>query len=705
MNLTNLKINDLIKPDAKLTFLVGAGCSVDAPSCQPAGRKMMDSIIKFACAESEIETIMKLEDLRFEALVEILRDSLDSELKVIDYYGQCDKPNIQHFFLAEMILKGHFVMTTNFDFLIEHALIQSNIPKEDIKVAITKADFETFNNPNTLVEQGKKALYKVHGSTQNIISGEKTKDSLITTLQAFGSNKEGLNVFQVEPFKQALFKNISEQRSLIIMGYSGSDDFDIVPTLKVLKNIRDVIWINFIYDDGGKEVVYEIEPEEGVEKGDKINQILKEIKRMNYAPHVYRIDTNTSRMIKELIQDDSKLSTENFSLEPIDWLRNNIVSLDEYQKYYIPGLIYKDFNLYEQGLRCQERVLKIAEDSGNLKWKAPALNNIAMMMNNQSKYPEALQKFEEAMKIAEEIGDTSGRMVILNHIGSIYKVLAENDKAIESYEASFEIAENSGADKSKAITLNNIGDLYAELGRYNKALRYFEKAKPIIEKLGDLRKKAILLNNMGNIHNNIGNNVKAVELYKEALSIADLLGDNSLVATLLNQIGLFFESQGNYDQAFNMYVQALKLAKQIGKAAYIPIGLNNLGEIYRLKGNYNEALKMFFEALRMDRILNNPLGIAGELVNITTIFLSAGHIQEAKQYCEEAITVAEEINALDSLASSYNSMGIIYFQLKNYQEALQFYEKSLNILIRQGFGESPRAEMLRNNIDSIKTYL
>ena len=38
MNLTNLTIQDLFTKDAKLTFLVGAGCSVDAPSCLAAGQ-------------------------------------------------------------------------------------------------------------------------------------------------------------------------------------------------------------------------------------------------------------------------------------------------------------------------------------------------------------------------------------------------------------------------------------------------------------------------------------------------------------------------------------------------------------------------------------------------------------------------------------------------------------------------------------------
>jgi len=301
MKLTNLKITDLINPDAKLTFLVGAGCSVDPPSNLPAGETMMEAIIRYTCAESEIDKLLgkveleeggKLEGLRFEQLIEIIRDRLDPDLKIINFYGECDKPNIQHFFLAEMIKNGHFVMTTNFDFLIEYALQQSGVPREEIRIIITKEDFERFSDPQELFFKRIKTLYKIHGSTMNILkvgTERNTRKSLIATIKAFGANKEGDNVFQLESFKQSAFVNLTKDRSLVVIGYSGNDDFDIVPTLKVLKDVQDIIWINYIQDDGGKEIIYEIEMEDlkNYEKLTKANQILVDIKKMDYAKRVF----------------------------------------------------------------------------------------------------------------------------------------------------------------------------------------------------------------------------------------------------------------------------------------------------------------------------------------------------------------------------------------------------------------------------------
>ncbi|MFX1257964.1 MAG: hypothetical protein ACFFAN_08900 [Promethearchaeota archaeon] len=82
MKLTNLTIKDLFTAHAKLTFFIGAGCSVDAPSCLLTGRTMMEAIIKYTCIKSKMKKLLKLVEsgkLRFEALVEIIRDWLNQK--------------------------------------------------------------------------------------------------------------------------------------------------------------------------------------------------------------------------------------------------------------------------------------------------------------------------------------------------------------------------------------------------------------------------------------------------------------------------------------------------------------------------------------------------------------------------------------------------------------------------------------------------
>jgi len=704
MKLTNLTIRDLFTPDAKLTFLVGAGCSVDPPSCLPAGRTMMEAIIDYTCAESEIKKIKELEDLRFEQLIEIIRDRLDPELKIIDIYGLCNKPNIQHFFLAEMMKNGQFVLTTNFDFLIEYALQHSGIPKGEVKIVITKEDFENFSNPQKLYSDGLKILYKIHGSTKNVVTGDLTRDSLIATIQAFGANKEGENVFQLEAFKQPLFTNITKDRSLVVIGYSGSDDFDIVPTLKVLKRIQDIVWINYVHDDGGKDLIYEIEIEGAVNNGNltKIDQILVDIKRMKYAKRVFRVDVNTTRMVKELLPTQIEISSDTFSIDTHDWLEKNLNLPSRFIKYYIPYKIYYDFDIYDDAMNCSEKILQLAKKLKDTSWESISLNNIGEIYRVQGNYPEALKRYEEALQIFGQLGDLREKATLLNNIGLIYKVQGSYLKGLKRYAEALQIDEQLGDLSGKAIRLNNIGQIFRAQGNYLEALKLYDGALQIDEQLGDLSGKAIRLNNIGEIYRVQGRYLKALKRYEEALQIDEQLGDLSGKSIRLNNIGEIYRVQGYYPEALKRFEEALRIAEQLGDLSGKADCLNNIGGIYHDQGNYPKALKLYDGALQIFEQLGDLSGKATSLNNIAGIYYTKGNYPETLRRLEAALQIFGQLGDLSGKAACLNNIGGIYLEQRNYPKALEYLEKALQILTQLGLGESANAKNVKDSIKALK---
>jgi tetratricopeptide (TPR) repeat protein len=608
MKLTNLTVKELFINSTNLTFLIGAGCSVDAPSCLPAGRSMMEAIINYTCAVSERDKLLKIKDLRFEQLVEIVRDTLDSDLKIIDYYGQCDKPNLQHFFLADMIKKGQFVMTTNFDFLIEYAILQLKIPKNEIISIITKQDFERYSDPNKLLNEGKKGLYKIHGSTKNVITSLNTKEYLITTIQAFGLGKEGESVFQIEPFKRPLFENISNNRTLVIMGYSGSDDFDIVPTLMVLKNLKNIIWINYIQDDGGTEKVYELDDSvfQKTEKPDKVNQILIKLYRMHNAEKVYRVNVNTTRLLEKLIDFKLSLSNNTFSISPLTWFKNNITPPDEFKEYYIPFKIYDASTLNDEAMNCSKTILEIAEKKGDKKWKSLALNNMGLLLKGKGELAKALKYYREALIIDEQLGDLRSKATGLGNIGVILEGRGNLDEALKYYRESLAIAEQLGDLRGKATKLSNIGLLLYSKGELNDALKHYQEALVIDEQLGNLSGRATVLNNIGLLLDGKGELDKALKSYQEALAIVEQLGDLQNKAIGLSNIGVILESKGDWGEALNYYRESLTIAEQLGDLRGKATRLNNIGLLLYDKGELDEALNYFLEALGIFKELSSP---------------------------------------------------------------------------------------------------
>jgi len=719
-------LRNLFKENQKLTFLIGAGCSVDPPSCLPAGRSMIKAITNYACAESEIEKIIDLKELRFEQLVEIIRDNLDPELKLIDYYGQCDTPNLQHFFLADMIKKGHFVMTTNFDFLIEYALLKSNVPENEIIPVITKKDFEEYNNPNKLFEKGKKTVYKIHGSTKNIITKEITKDSLIATIRAFGSGKEGENIFQVEPFKRPLFDNISNDRSLIIIGYSGSDDFDIIPTLKVLKNLRRIIWIYYSKEFRmGNERITKIDAftPQMLDKLDnkrrKVTKYLFEIWQRNNAVQVFRVDIDTSDMVKEIITIKPNLSHIYFDKNLENWIHGHIRAPSDIEMYYIPHEIYYQLDKFDDSLRCAKEMKKISQTLKDPYWSVLALNNIgriyydqgdhvkalncyeeALQFTNinqislgraaildgignifqdQGKYSEALKRYEKALQILDHLKDLGGKANILKDIGMIHMKQENYIKALELFTEALQIDESLGNISKKASHLNNIGVIYKSQRKYNEALEFFQQALQIAVELSDQSGKGARLNNIGLIYSEKKDYSKALEYFKEALKIAEDLHILSGESNTLINIGTIYFEQSNYLDALELYEKALQIYEQLGDQSGKSNVLNSLGLISKTQGNYTKALEYFKEALQIDEQHNNLRVKVITLNNIGMIYHEQGYFLNAMKQYEKLIQVQEEIKDQKGLANCLNNMGQIYQEQKDYKKALEFFQHALQI--------------------------
>ena len=161
-----------------------------------------------------------MDKIRFESLIETVRRFLDKDLKILEFYDECDKPIIQHFFLADMIRKGHHVITINFDSLIEQALYKLGINKNNILPIITEEDYNKYRDLESLFDQGKMALVKIHGSIKNFNTGNYTKDSLIATIKDLGENKSGMNIFQIENFNYPIVNKILNNHTLVVLGYS-----------------------------------------------------------------------------------------------------------------------------------------------------------------------------------------------------------------------------------------------------------------------------------------------------------------------------------------------------------------------------------------------------------------------------------------------------------------------------------------------------
>ncbi len=249
---SKINIEQLFQPRDKFCFLVGSGVSVDPPSCFLTGFQFMKKLLGAVIPSEEKEDIIDLMNhkrekfqisgnfLRFEQFMEYLQRWIDPKLQVLDCFAQRPPPNQNHLFLAQMLIQGHTIITVNFDCLIEDALLELGVPAKLIYPVIYRQDWE--KEPNTRVYY----VYKLHGSLIDIRNNRDCRESLQVTLEQIARGKG--EFFQLNFSKYQVLKSLLQQYDLVVVGYSGLDDFDIMPTLWNIQSTRRILWIR--HDSG-----------------------------------------------------------------------------------------------------------------------------------------------------------------------------------------------------------------------------------------------------------------------------------------------------------------------------------------------------------------------------------------------------------------------------------------------------------------------
>ncbi|MFX1256012.1 MAG: tetratricopeptide repeat protein [Promethearchaeota archaeon] len=667
-------IKGIFAQDEKYTFLVGAGISMERPTSLPSAPAIVETLIRMCAPAEEVDKILKLNNLRYELVVEIIQKHFDPELKIMGYFEHFNIPNILHYFLAQIMKQAHYVVTTNFDYLIEHALLNILEDKTIIIPVITRKDFFAFSDPQKQVTDGKYPLYKLHGSKRNIITGKDTTNSLITTLYALGREREEGETFAIEPYKKPAVNKLLENRTLVVMGYSGSDDFDIGPTLKELYNTSKVIWISHASESTPEiltieQTVKSLDTTDVAREDRLLLEIAHESRKRKIPLEIYKINVNTAQFVTEflwshLLKDIPLPDLDNSpssSLNLEKWLATVLSTEDLVKKYMLVWDLYFRLSQPEDALRVGDEGLAIAEKRGNPELISTFLNNNGTIYMEQGNTQEALEHYEKAMKL----GDV----------------------------------------ERKAMTLNNIAMIYKSQQNYQTALEWFGKALEVVEKSEDLTERTVILTNIGLTHYAQNNLQMALDYYEKALKTNEPVGDLFTKAKLLSNIGSVHFSQNNFGMALKHFEEALEIAKQLGDLTGNAIRLNNIAAIHTSLGNQKEAIKGFEQALEISEQLGELDKKAIYLRNIGRMYQDLGDFQTALKYFEESVPINEQLGDLEAKYRTLDQIAMIYYKQDDLLTTLNLLRAAVQTATQIGHGSSSEVIDMKFAIDKLTAQL
>ncbi|MGM0468055.1 MAG: tetratricopeptide repeat protein [Promethearchaeati archaeon] len=685
-------LKDLFTEKKLYVFLVGAGISMDPPSCVPSARMFVRQLFKYYAPADETDRLSYLKSLRYEFLVEKVQNMFDKEIKFLDYLDLIKEPNAIHLFLANMILRYNYIITTNFDYLIELAVKKRlsiypmySTHHQKLKVIIQKEDYGqnvSFQYP----------IIKLHGSKWDCINRRLTKDSLITTLSALGRDREEGKTFSIEPYKKILIDYVTQNRDLIIMGYSGSDDFDISPMLAELNNIRNLVWIDHdpdgefgdeeIYKFDSKNNLEEIERSKEISKLDKILSRLAIIKKIN----VFKIKAKTIIFVKKILAPifheqfyDLNETIPKDYINFDEYMKENHFKVSDSSKYKFAHEIYYDLGVVDAAERTALRCLELSIKENDISNQIYATNALGLIFLMKGQYNSALEKFEETLQLTIKHNQKNERFAVNLNIGKLYMKIGDLKNALQyTNEANNFITEET-PDILKFALINNLGTIYRDLGDNPNAIKNIESALAIVERMGDLFGKALCLSNLSGIYTSQGNLNQALKLSLEALKIYEQLGDLADMSNTLNTIGNIYRFVGNYRDALKFLERAINISTETKNLRTKALASNSMGVIYYNLGKFNLAIENYVEAYNIRQQIGDLSGQATSLNNIGLIHRNQRQYDKALENFNQSIAIAEEIGEKKHLGIRYGNRASIYEVKGEFGKALEEYEKALSV--------------------------
>jgi len=454
-------LRNAIESNKRLVFLVGAGISIEPPSylttwpqsgCIRAityldpdiEKKLIDAVRPEVFFQVLYNIIGKKALIPLEVLNP---ETLNSEEEIV-------APNILQFFLAEMIFKGHIVLTTNFDNLIELAYEKIKNAQK-LKVAIFDRDFQTICNEYdylknvykkelSLKETG--CLIKIHGSFVTP-EGIDCRDSIIAILQQVQR--------EFPESKRKLVTKLIEEHDLVVMGYSGRDDFDIYSFLLEPPSDKHIWWIRHVREEDPERWEALLKPqleEETKNEGPKPAP-LRDYKVLNsdsivaaYSRGVL-IKAHTVNFVKHLGECYSPPQTPNAKLmveqKAQDVLKQWIDTINSAEKHYMLAGIFevagRDFldpahENYNKACTIESLLITTRNilKKGIIHYKKDRREEIE---NAKNKLEKALEEFESERlsSIADQAETCLQLLLVHNRLGIIEKGTEYGERAVSLY--------------------------------------------------------------------------------------------------------------------------------------------------------------------------------------------------------------------------------------------------------------------------------
>jgi tetratricopeptide (TPR) repeat protein len=417
-------------------------------------------------------------------------------------------------------------------------------------------------------------LFKIHGSLGSGNAGEALSSVALAVRQV----GQGLTVPQAH-----LLGALVGDRPLIVLGYSGRDDFDIRPALLNVQRTAPGLWIVH-------------------ERDSPIRPVAGQARRKSYARPAVECARAWAGALDLFAGETSGM---------LDLLRPR-----------------RGFG------RLPVRLPANVAPAADAWLPEPEASAIAILyaLVEARAFELGTRVFQHATKHRASPRVLVARAVVLEKYGTDLRAAADTARKART------ASKRAPAD-IRALVLDQSGVIARRRGHYRLALRFYDQALKIARPskcpewlLMQIRShRAVALEYLGR-------RTEALREHRRVAEYEKRTGDLRGLAKSLNNIGIVHMNQHQWKAAIAALEQSCALKHDLGDHRGVGQSLHNLGKLHFLRGDYASAEKTFLESLRVRLGRGrDEHGAAQSYVALAHVALKAGKREDAERYATRAL--------------------------------------------------------------------
>lgn len=572
-------------PPETLAVLFGAGVSVKAPAGLPTADQLLrgywDRVARIAQKVPALVPLVPdlatlVRGVRFEEVVSVL-EGMDLGRQALVPLSAPAIPNENHRLLAELGRRGCVLLTTNVDVLVEQAALAQRSRLHQVV---------DDDDPAWATPQSRPTIFKLHGSFSKM-TGNGWSDSFETvcaTMRLLGLERHR---FKSNSAKKMLLARVVDQRTLLVVGYSGRDEFDIGPVVFSAKHGRpgQLIWVQHVASTD-------------IEVSDSVRDLPPGVARL-IAPGVLASASSgrvlfvwgdTTAVLRH-VAGAAAGEVDGICADDLAPARgaplDSLTSVSD--AAFFVGMLDKRLGRTAQAARAFSLAVELTSQAGPGRvHAAQSLHELASALLDNGQYDDAEKVAGCALVQDRELGRPdweSSTWVLLGNI----KRRTRGHEALSCYQRSLEIAAHEQYPYGVALALMKIGTILWRRAELDEAVQVLKRAGEIFEAKGFLSEFVGATVELAIAFFEGGRYDLAREEIERADEIARLLGESETRLSIEHELGMLESRLRNYDQASAAFTRAIDLGEVLGRTRDVALSRYELGWVSFRTGDLSSA--------------------------------------------------------------------------------------------------------------------